>query len=173
MSLTTKIFIEDYSDKSFVVRGETKEHKDALKTLGGKWNANLKGSGGWIFSKARKEDVERYLESGTLKRTIRVVEPKFIDSDNLSLPQMRVITGNECISGRSLFQPVNSSGEAELLMKIRMHISHLNSKERISFLSKIAKFCEDVNERNYEEEENLEDNCEVDGDCFTQTVKNS
>ena len=44
-----------YTDKSFVMRGEdTTKHKETLKTLGGKWNSNLKDGGGWIFSNKSK-----------------------------------------------------------------------------------------------------------------------
>ena len=31
----SSIFIEEYSPKSFVVRGDTLEHKESLKSLGG------------------------------------------------------------------------------------------------------------------------------------------
>lgn len=57
--------IENYSDKSFVVRGETKPHKDKLKELQGKWNSNLTGGGGWIFSNKHREAVNKYLNSLT------------------------------------------------------------------------------------------------------------
>ena len=53
-----------YTDKSFVMRGEdTTKHKETLKTLGGKWNSNLKDGGGWIFSNKSKEAVEKWLSS--------------------------------------------------------------------------------------------------------------
>ena len=55
--------IEDYTDKSFVVFGETKNYKDALKELGGKYNSNLKVGPGWIFSKANREKVENWFNS--------------------------------------------------------------------------------------------------------------
>jgi hypothetical protein len=55
--------IEDYTDKSFVVFGETKNFKDILKELGGKFNSNLKVGPGWIFSKANKEKVENWMKS--------------------------------------------------------------------------------------------------------------
>ena len=55
--------IEDYTDKSFVVFGETKNFKDILKELGGKFNSNLKVGPGWIFSKANKEKVENWIKS--------------------------------------------------------------------------------------------------------------
>jgi hypothetical protein len=55
--------IVDYSEKSFVVRGNTKEYKDKLKELGGKWNSNLTDGGGWIFSNTRKDKVEEWLSN--------------------------------------------------------------------------------------------------------------
>ena len=64
---STSLVIEVYSPKSFVVRGNTKEYKDKLKSLGGKWNANLTdkstGSrfGGWIFSNNKRKIVEEEL----------------------------------------------------------------------------------------------------------------
>jgi hypothetical protein len=55
--------LEEYSEKSFVIRGEnSKEYKERLKELGGKWNANLKDGGGWIFSIKHKDVVEKWLE---------------------------------------------------------------------------------------------------------------
>ena len=59
------IYIENYSDKSFAVFGDTKLHKDNLKLLGGRYNPNLKINGekkiGWIFSNKNKTLVEKYI----------------------------------------------------------------------------------------------------------------
>ena len=52
----------DYSDKSFCVYGDTKEYRDTLKTLGGKWNANLRDGPGWIFSMKHKEAVRLWID---------------------------------------------------------------------------------------------------------------
>jgi len=58
---TDNIYVKDYSDKSFVVYGNTKPIKDQLKELGGKFNMRLKISEitvvGWIFPKTKKEAV--------------------------------------------------------------------------------------------------------------------
>ena len=43
------IKVEKYSEKSFVVRGNTKEIKEQLKELNGKFNPNLQGGAGWIY----------------------------------------------------------------------------------------------------------------------------
>ena len=76
--------IKEYTEKSFVVLGETKNHKDTLKELGGKSNANLKVGPGWIFSNNHKEKVETWLNdmSSTQSRpTIsHKMDSSFIDS---------------------------------------------------------------------------------------------
>jgi len=57
------INIEDYSEKSFAVFGDTKKFKDDLKMLGGKFNSNLKGKAGWIFSLSNKNKVQEFFDS--------------------------------------------------------------------------------------------------------------
>ena len=57
-----ELTIEDYSDKSFVVRGDTKPFKDSLKAFGGRYNGNLKGGQGWIFSKTKEDVVAEFVE---------------------------------------------------------------------------------------------------------------
>jgi hypothetical protein len=64
------IYIEDYTPKSFVVRGETREHKDSIKALGGKWNSALTDResgdkfGAWLFWNEKRNDVQKWLEKG-------------------------------------------------------------------------------------------------------------
>ena len=51
---------EQYSEKCFVVYGKgTKAHSQTLKSLGGKFNRNLRIGNGWVFSNSstRKEEV--------------------------------------------------------------------------------------------------------------------
>ena len=72
--------IDTYSDKSFVIRGEeTKEYKDKLKDLGGKWNSNLKDGGGWIFSNNNKNKVQDWIDEVTF------VQEKDIDNKKYDL----------------------------------------------------------------------------------------
>ena len=53
--------IVDYSDKAIAVFSNTKEIKDKLKSLGGRFNPHLKRKGekvaGWIFKKEAKEQL--------------------------------------------------------------------------------------------------------------------
>jgi hypothetical protein len=66
-SLITPITVEPYSDKSFVVRGDTFEHKIVFAKFDGKWNRNLTdkktGSrfGAWIFSNSKRVVVDKFL----------------------------------------------------------------------------------------------------------------
>lgn len=57
------ISIEQYTEKAIVVRGDTKEYKDKILELGGKWNTNLRGGGGWIFPNSKKKLLEELQES--------------------------------------------------------------------------------------------------------------
>lgn len=59
-----EICLKNYTDKSFVLYGDTKQHKDKIKELGGKWNANLRdGMKGWVFSMKKKAVVEEFVKS--------------------------------------------------------------------------------------------------------------
>ena len=51
----------EYSDKAFAIVGNTKEIKDTLKTLGGRFNARLTCGAGWIFSNSKRVAVRSAL----------------------------------------------------------------------------------------------------------------
>jgi hypothetical protein len=53
--------IVDYSEKAFAVIGNTKEIKEELKRLGGRFNARLTCGAGWIFSKSKLDEVKEFL----------------------------------------------------------------------------------------------------------------
>lgn len=53
----------EYSDKSIAVIGETKQFKDELKKLGGKFNFRLSCGAGWIFPKSKSEELKKFFES--------------------------------------------------------------------------------------------------------------
>ncbi|MFU2512482.1 PLxRFG domain-containing protein [Pseudoalteromonas sp. ASV78] len=52
------VYVEDYSDKSLVIRGDTKRVKSDLSAAGFKFNARLKGGPGWIAPKSKQAEVE-------------------------------------------------------------------------------------------------------------------
>lgn len=59
-----EIQIVDYSEKAIAVIGETKQIKDELKSLGGKFNFRLSCGAGWIFPKTKLAEVQQLLSGG-------------------------------------------------------------------------------------------------------------
>lgn len=70
MSSNNNIYIQEYSVKSFVVRGDTQKYKETLKNLGGKWGSNFTDKntgekfGAWLFWSSKKEEIENWIKSG-------------------------------------------------------------------------------------------------------------
>jgi histone H4 len=66
-SPTEDAYMVDYSDKSVAVLGNSTDYRNRLLELGGKYNRNLNYDGvkqhGWIFTKNKKSQVEKILES--------------------------------------------------------------------------------------------------------------
>ena len=59
--MSHQLTIEEYSENSFVIRGNTKEYKEQLKTGYGRWNPRLKGGAGWIFSKNHMDTMKLFV----------------------------------------------------------------------------------------------------------------
>jgi hypothetical protein len=53
--------ITNYSDKAVKVSGDTKQYKDRLKELGGRFNPFLTGGPGWIFSRGKLPELETFI----------------------------------------------------------------------------------------------------------------
>ena len=106
------IKIDSYSDKSFVLRGDTKPHKDKIKLLGGKWNANLQGGGGWIFPNTAKPVVEHFIRTGEIK-------PK----------------------ERKISSPKQVHAFSSILTIVEKHILTLTPQERLLFLADVSTLC--------------------------------
>ena len=76
--------ITTYSDKSFVVRGDyTDEEYDDLMYLKGKYNKNLKGGKGIIFSNVHLENITTYVNTG--------VVPEKLSSNILHIESYRFV----------------------------------------------------------------------------------
>ena len=57
------IILEQYSEKAIVLFGDTEKVKDRIKTLGGKYNSNLKGRPGWVFTNSSRPKLEAFLKT--------------------------------------------------------------------------------------------------------------
>jgi len=51
------VWLEDYTEKAFIIRGGTKDHKEALKEASGRWISCRDGSKAWMFSKRHVQEV--------------------------------------------------------------------------------------------------------------------
>lgn len=73
--------IKPYSDKSFLLLGNTKEYKEEIKEFGGKWNSSL---GGWIFSNKHLEKIQNWIQEKLTCPTpqLRAATPKITSSSN-------------------------------------------------------------------------------------------
>ncbi|MDR3058098.1 MAG: fusion protein [Prevotella sp.] len=60
--------IVDYSEKAIALFGDTKEIKDLLKAMGGKFNPRLTHNegkqAGWIFQKSKREELQNIINLG-------------------------------------------------------------------------------------------------------------
>ncbi len=64
MQKPSGINLESYSEKCFVLRGDTKPYKEYIKRLGGKWNTKLQDGAGWIFPKTKQDTVSKWIDTG-------------------------------------------------------------------------------------------------------------
>jgi nucleoside 2-deoxyribosyltransferase len=56
------VYLEYYTAKSFITRGNTKDKKDALKAVGGSWISPRTGGKTWCFSNKRLDEVAAILD---------------------------------------------------------------------------------------------------------------
>ena len=61
--------IIDYSEKAIAVVGDTRDIKDKLKALGGRFNPRLSCGAGWVFSKKQRAEVEKLLQGGKVENS--------------------------------------------------------------------------------------------------------
>lgn len=61
--------IIDYSEKAIAVIGDTKQYREAFKSIRGSFNPRLTCGAGWIFSKKRTEEVKAILSGAEVAET--------------------------------------------------------------------------------------------------------
>ena len=97
-SNNSSVYIEEYSPKSFVVRGDTQPIKDQLKSLGGKWSSGFTDKetgekfGAWLFWTAKKEEVEQFL---TNKKPVEKQQSKIYPTNNIEKQQVYPTNNSE------------------------------------------------------------------------------
>ena len=118
------VAIERYSERSIVVRGDTRPHKDSLKDMGGVFNRGLKNSEGvcspgWIFSIKREASVTEWLrciENGhtpRLKTTPPPTRPARVSSTTSEVLEQRITTTEQILSKICNVLDINFDSESE------------------------------------------------------------
>ena len=94
--------VENYSERAFAIFGDTKQFKDLLMSLGGKFNPSLKGPNdtkraGWIFPLKQKDDVVKKLDEESRKpaseKTVEKVSSTKKVSSSSNVDASEVIDG--------------------------------------------------------------------------------
>ena len=96
--------VENYSERAFAIFGDTKQFKDLLMSLGGKFNPSLKGPNdtkraGWIFPLKQKDDVVKKLDEESRKpaseKTVEKVSTsvKKVSSTSSTIDSSEIIDG--------------------------------------------------------------------------------
>lgn len=124
------VVIQSYTDKSFVVRGDSKPIKDELLKLGGKWNPGLSGGPAWVFASNSLEQVKtvvnKYNSSSSSSSSNSYNEP---------LPTSRKRTYNTSS---------NSGNNSEVVLSRKEYLQLLSRIERIEQELKLKSINEDV-----------------------------
>jgi len=63
--------VQEYSEKSLVVYGDTQPWKENLKEIGARFNPRLKDGPGWIIAKSREETLNDFIKQANEK----LIEP--------------------------------------------------------------------------------------------------
>ena len=101
----TDLKIEEYTDRSVVVQGDTRKYKEDLKKLGGKYNGRLKNGPGWIFSKSSEDDLRTFIKEG--KRLVTAEEAKAGEEQSKQRAKQRA---KEWESQKDIREKKNSHG---------------------------------------------------------------
>ncbi len=152
------IILEQYSEKCFILKGNTIQYKQDIKQLGGMWNPSLKA---WIFPISKREVIEKWLDKG--EKTIEPIKQYFESPNIENYNSSANSTSNVNLNSRIDVLEKKMDMIIEMLNKI--HCKEVE-KETVKVLEKsIEKVKQDVkqgvkplvkntkeNETNYEKE---------------------
>ena len=126
------INVQTYSEKSFIVRGDTKPIKDEFLKLGGRWNPGLSGGPAWVFASTSLDQVKAIVNKH--KSSNPSTLPNSSNSYNEPLETSRKRTYNT----------TNSSNNSEVVLSRKEYLQLLSRIERIEQELKLKSLNEDV-----------------------------
>ena len=100
--MSTNIYLQDYTENSFVILGDTKKYKETIKKMGGKWNSNLTNKktnekfGGWLFWSKKRPEIKKWVSNGCteIRMSIDDIEKQivFLESE---LKRLRMLSSKK------------------------------------------------------------------------------
>ena len=139
----SSIIVEQYSEKSIVVRGNTIPYKEKLLSIGGKWNKMLKGGEGWIFPLTKKPIVEKLLSE----------PPSVYDNNNENDNSNNQNDNNSNSYSKNTYKSINRKSEniSEVILTKKEYLHLISRIERLEQL--VAKFNDNDNKQRDERDE--------------------
>ena len=137
----SSIIVEQYSEKSIVVRGNTIPYKEKLLSIGGKWNKMLKGGEGWIFPLTKKPIVEKLLS-----------EPPSVYDNNENDNSNNQNDNNSSSYSKNTYKSINRKSEniSEVILTKKEYLHLISRIERLEQL--VAKFNDNDKQRDERDE---------------------
>ncbi len=130
------LYIMPYTDRSFVVMGDTLNHSNALTSLGGKYNTNLRIGQGWIFAKVREESLRHYIATGEIVPYVysKEQQAKFARSNAAPPPELSKQKLSEVFQDfRDAFDPDEDYEGASIIDVIyQLEEKHLGKKRSVT-----------------------------------------
>jgi hypothetical protein len=168
--MSCELIIEQYSEKAIAVRGNTQPYKENLKDLGGKWNAGLRGGGGWIFPNSKKIKIEEL--NGLISKGEITAAP--IEKKTYIQPSSQSLSQSSLSSSSSL--PVNDRN----FVPLKEYLALLSRVERLEQICSHVDFVKGIsskkdtknsNVKNSKDEINIEEDSDESEEEEPQAVE--
>lgn len=117
MQKPSGITLEQYSEKSFVLRGDTRPYKEDIKKIGGKWAPKLQDGPGWLFPKTKQDIVDKWLNTGE------------IDDDSIRYQGVQNVTVEEQIKNLTTRVISIEKSVNQILEKMEMFMLRCNDTQ--------------------------------------------
>ncbi|WP_339140494.1 PLxRFG domain-containing protein [Pseudoalteromonas galatheae] len=85
--------VEEYSEKSLVIRGDTTSYKNELDKAGFRYNRNLKGGPGWIAPKSKQAQVDQLVDK--VNQVKKTSENSFDNESESTIDKLKFTIGTD------------------------------------------------------------------------------
>ena len=128
------ILLQTYTDKSFVLRGNTRPVKDEIMKLGGRWNTSLTGGAAWIFPSHSLDQVKAFVDRHNSNNSNNSNNNSDNNSDNNESGNVR----------KRSYTTTNSGVNSDVVLSRKEYLQLLSRIERIEQELKLKSLGEHV-----------------------------